>query len=302
MNLETDVAAPEGGEDTYEADLKAAMEADSADLGAEPGPEPEPEAEEAKPQPTAEDWQKKFSDQQGRAAQERAKRREAEQRAEAEARRREELEARLTALEQGKGQGGGERPNPQEDPIGYMEWIDARLEEAEAAKTAEAQQDKQRQEQTRAVQAVITRASEYEADFRDANPDYDKAADYLYEAKKAEYTDAGYSDQEAHSAVMAEFISRAERAMKAGKDPAQIVFNMAKKLGFSADEAQARAAAAAKDKLARIAEGQKATSPLATAGGRGGDDLDPASIANLDGAAFDAAFAKLEARARRLGL
>lgn len=291
--------ATDGGDDTYEADLQAALDADEGGEQLEApaeGAEPEAKADEGEKKPPLppEEIEKRWRQTQASRNAERTKRQAAEQRAS-------ELETRLADLESKvTPQQAAERPDPTEDPIGYMEWLSARLDAEEQVKAQEQQQTQAQQQRAEAVKQVIGKAQEYETDFRELNPDYDKAADHLYAAKKAEYLDGGYDDAEAHSMVMAEFLTRADRAMKAGKDPAEIVYNLAKRTGY-ANEGPPKAQTDAEAKLRRIAEGQKAASPLANAGGRGGDDLDMDSISQLDGAAFDKAFDKMMAKAARAG-
>lgn len=292
-----------GGDDTFDAEFEAARQADDGvEVAAQPEEKPEGEAKaEEKPPLAPEELAKRNEDLKRATRAERLKRQEADKRAA-------ELEARLAELEaqvKAPKPEAKERPDPTEDPIGYMEWLNDRLDAAAAEREQEAQQTEAQKRQQAAVQAVVSRVEEFENDFREANPDYDNAAEHLYGAKMAEYLDAGYSQPEAHNMVMAEFLTRSERALKTGKDPAEIVYNLARKYGFGdvqAGEAAKKAEQEARAKLERVAAGQAAASPLATAGGRGSDDFEMSEIVNLEGAAFDAAFDKLMKKAQRAGM
>jgi len=289
------------GEDTHDADFEAAMaadsEADAPEAKSEPEPEIKAEAEgDKKPPLPPEEIEKRWRQTQASRNEERAKRQAAEERAGALEQRLADLESKVTPAQ------AADRPDPGEDPIGYLQWLETRLDAEEQNKAQEQQRDAQLRARSEAAQAVVTRVQEFEADFRELNTDYNEAAEHLYVAKKGEYLDSGYTDTEAHNMVMAEFLTRADRALKAGKDPAEIVYSLAKRAGFGAAKAEPdQGAAQAQAKLARIAEGQKASSALAAAGGRGGDELDASSIYELEGAAFDKAFDKFMAKAARSG-
>lgn len=291
MALETD-AAEAGGEDTFAQEMDAAREADAAlDAGA-PGEGAEGEirdetqAGDKRPPLPPEEVARRLEDQKRATRAERVKRQELETTLKT-------VQARLDELSAGRGQQQGpdlgERPNPTEDPIGYLEYVEAMIA-AQAETQAQTQQQQEAQQRAQQeTQAVVSRVAEYENDFRETTPDYDAAVEHLYAAKKAEYTDTGYDDAEAHNMVMAEFLTRSKRAFAAGKDPAEIVYTLAKRAGY--------APKGGADKLAAIERGQRATSPLASTGARASGELTVESVGNLRGAAFDTAFAKLRERA-----
>jgi hypothetical protein len=294
--------APEGGAESFEQEFEAArlasegpgdLRADGAQ-GDEEGPEGEgAEGEKAgaeRPPLSTEEIQKRWNDQKAATRQERERRRQAEQRAQEVEARLAEIERRMVAGEPEKAAGG--RPDPEEDPVGYLQYVESLLATAEQQREKQAEQQAEQRERAQAVQAIVSRVEEFENDFRDTTPDYDAAVEHLYAAKKAEYTDTGYTDDEAHNLVMSEFLARAKRAFDAGKDPAEIVYTLAKRAGYAAQGGAA--------KLDAIERGQKAANPLAGAGGAQSGELNMEAISNLKGAAFDRAFEKLAERARRL--
>lgn len=293
MTTETDAGATDGA-DTFEQEFEAAREADASQPqelegeGAEGEGEEQPKEEAKaaeKPPLSAEELSKRYENQKKATSAERAKRRELEQRFAA-------LEARLTPQPGQAGDRQEERPDPEEDPIGYLQYIERKFDAEEQRSARDQEAKAQRERQAGEVRNIISRAEEFEADFRELNPDYDAAVEHLIKAKKADYAEEGYSDAEAHQAVMQEFLGRAARLMSVGKDPAEAVYNLAKKAGFTGKPTG--------DKLDAIARGQKATSALAGAGRGGSGEMTVETVSKLNGAAFDSAFEKLQESARRL--
>jgi hypothetical protein len=83
----------------------------------------------------------------------------------------------------------------------------------------------------------------------------------------------------------------ATRALHAGKDPAEVSYNLAKKRGFTSGKPSAV--------IERLQAGQRAAKTLTAGAARDNSQLTPGAVANLKGAAFDAAFEKLRAQERR---
>lgn len=298
-------AAEAGGEVSFEQEMEAARVADEAlAKGEVEAPEGEIETKDGedgaegkdKPPLSAEELAKRNSDLQKATRSERQKRRELERTLEETRRRLDEFEARHA----GPGaEGLGERPNPAEDPIGYMEYLEKVLQVGDAKAAEQRQQEEAKQEARRQTEAIVSRVAEYENDFRELNPDYDDAVEHLYGLKKAEYEDSGYSPEEAHAMVMQEFLTRSKRAFEAGKDPAEIVYSLAKRGGYMPKGSEADPKTG-EQKLEAVERGQRATSALSAAPGGGARELTPEAVSRLNGAAFDAAFAKLRERALQI--
>jgi len=247
------------------------------------------EEEEATPpaDPDRERLEKLAKDKDGMARAERQKRRDAEARAEA-------LEARLAALE-------GKKPaddldfstlkSVEEDPIGNIEAMRKLAEQMTAQQKATQAQTAQQQQ----FQAINTRMQSYEVDFLADNPDYNDAATHFRESRKAELEDMGYAGAELQAALTNDLVGLAVRSMQSGKDPAEVVYNLAKKRGFGVEIA--KKVDEPSKTLQAVERGQKAGKSLSTVGAKTGDGaLTAESVMKLDGAAFDAALAKLKAQ------
>lgn len=294
-------AAAAGGEPSFEQEMEAARVADGAlAKGEVEAPEGETDAKEGeeagegkeKPPLSPEELAKRNSDLQKATRSERQKRRELERTLAA-------VQQRLDRYEAGQGSQSeqpAERPDPSDDPIGYLEYVEKMLSAADAKTAEQRQQEQARQEAQRETEAIVSRVAEYENDFRELNPDYDAAVEHLYGLKKAEYEDSGYSPEEAHAMVMQEFLTRSKRAFAAGKDPAEIVYSLAKKGGYSPKGGE-KDPKAGEQRLEAVERGQRATSALSAAPGGGARELSAEAVSRLNGAAFDAAFAKLRERA-----
>jgi hypothetical protein len=274
---ETHDAGAEAGDEGFEQEFEAAREAQAPGdaEAAEQDAEGEQKPEGDKPPLSMEEIRKRLNDQQGATREERQRRRAAEQRAQ-------ELEARLSQQAKPAADGQAlERPDPEEDPIGYLKYVEGLIATGEERQAQEKQQTEARQQAQRQVQAIVSAVEEHENDFRELTTDYDDAAEHLYAAKKAEYMEAGDSDAEAHTAVMQEFLTRSRRALETGKNPAEIVYNLAKRAGYTPKGGEA--------KLDAIERGQKRTSPLSRGGSGGNGELTMESVSKLSGAAFDSA-------------
>jgi len=244
------------------------------------------------------DWQKRAMDKEGLAAKERARRREAERQVR-------ELNARLERLE------ARDKPATQaeeddllaainslrdddDDPITDLGQIKRALRTFVQQQAKEAESEAQARAQQANIQRLVQTVAEYEADFTDDHPDYADAVKYLGEAIRSDLEDEGYAGAALEREFQQRRIDMAMRFVQNGRDPAEGAYNLAKKRGFKAGEAQA------KEKLKEIAAAAAAgKSPAGTA--KGDVRLTYDSVSKLKGAAFDAAFAKLREQERRAG-
>jgi uncharacterized protein YoaH (UPF0181 family) len=296
MTDQNDTAPVEESEASYEAEVEAARLADQqaeTPESAEPPADEGDKAEEAKDDkpPLPEEELKKRAEQKTQALrQERQARREAEKRAQELERQFAELKASLTPQPQ--------KPDPKVNPVEYLAYLDQQLTQAEQAQVRRIQEQQVQSQQQAQTNDLVSRIAEAENDYRESVPDYFDAVNHLRQNRVEELMLAGLSDQEAVQAVAQDLVFLAQNAMERGRDPAEVAYNLAKKRGWGANQAQEKAQA----KIDTIARGQKAAQSLSASGGRGNNDLDVADVANLSGAAFDDAFEKLKARAQRLGL
>lgn len=298
----SDVQFEEQSDDTgFEAEYEAARQEQDAPIedGSEDGGESEQEPEA----PVSKDVEKleRIAADKSRAFKaERLRRQEAEERYR-------QLEARLNQIEQG-GQKQQAReidfatlPDPVSDPIGNLEALRAMAERMAQQQQTQERQTQAQTAQERQFQQINSRMQEFEGDFREMNPDYDDAAKHFREARIAEYQEQGYEGQELENALRSELVGLVARAMQSGKDPAEVVYKLAKNRGFVGSERK-EVVDKQPNKLQTIERGQKAARSGSALSGKTGDgSLSMETVSKLDGAAFDQAFAKLREQARRAG-
>jgi hypothetical protein len=275
----------------FESEFEAAREAEAADGGALAGQDTDQATGDAGDgdggQPAGE----------GEADKVTKRLRDTQRALKAERKGRQELERRLAALEK-KGSDGPPDPaallaalrDDDEDPINDIASLKklakALVGQTEAERVAEAQNT----QRTQALSTISSTMKEYEDDFRELTPDYDKAARHFMDARMEELKDTGLDGQALAVAMQNDFAGIVTRSIQAGKDPAEIIYNMALRRGFKSGAASA--------KLDTIQRGQAQAKTL-NGGGAATGLLSAGKVAELSGAAFDAAFEKLRASERR---
>lgn len=217
--------------------------------------------------------------------------------------KRQNLERRLQELESAK-----PKPEPvpeldeHTDPIGVIGQLKAKLASYE-------QRTQQEQEQARAMEDLGRRVGARVAAYAAEHPEYTEQVKFLRQSRYEELQDLGYEDEQIVRQLMQEEVALGQRALETDRDPGEMVASMAKRRGWKAADPNpepnpapevkhAPQAVAIKDeiakteaKIARLEKGQRAArSPSTGGGGAAENELSLEAIANLDGAAFDAAF------------
>lgn len=198
-------------------------------------------------------------------------------------------------------------PDVNTDPIGAIKYLEEKVQvlsgDSPAQKAAKAEQSR-RQE---AFNLVRDTMADHENDFRGHTPDYDDAAAHFAESRKAELAETGLTGRDLDAALADDLTKVVARAIQTGKDPAEIVYKLAKGRGFGATAAVPATPASntsaiddAATRLQTVAKGQEQAKSLGSGGTPpGATAVTWGSVANLKGAAFDAAFDKLRAQERR---
>ena len=281
----SDVAESDGFDAEFEAAREAEVEPVDASVEGEAEPDSAGDDEAPPPKPEKSEAEKAASSLQKALKAERRERQALQAKIEA-------LEQRATAPREPVSNPWEGIPDPNADPIGALEHI---------KRIADAQAEQQRQEQSRSaqeaailrqVQTIADAMRDAEEDFRDDNPDYDDAVGFLRDQVMAELIDNGFSKSEALEKMNRDFLGLVPTALKAGKNPAEVAYKMAQKRGFKGlDKAAA--------KIETIRQGQSAARSLSAGGQQAAKPLSVTNVANLKGAAFDAAFDKLRQQERR---
>lgn len=125
-------------------------------------------------------------------------------------------------------------PSVDEDPLGHILHQFKDLGAAiKALQEQQSQRDTQSQQMTaqQQFQQAVGKAVE---DFQKDHPDYQQAYKHLNDARAADLASAGYTQQEIRQMLNQEEFNLCLRAMQSGKNPAEIAYGMAKRMGYQA--------------------------------------------------------------------
>jgi hypothetical protein len=259
--------------------------------GAKPVPETQPEptqaAPETKPEPVAEqkpDQPKTVPHQ--ALHEERTRRKEAERRAQ-------QLEERFTQLLEKLGQ--GEKPKPpsvDEDPVGVVKTHDQELKELREWQ----RQQSESVERENQYRAFVGRYQASAQEFAREHPDFSAAYDHWQKSVVEELREAGWTDAEIPQQVRNFETSIAAKAFAEDVNPAQRIYNIAKRRGYSS-----KAEPKAEDKIATLQKGAQAAKSLSSASGNQSPPLTLEALAEMDDEDFDRNWDKVmkQANARR---
>lgn len=197
---------------------------------------------------------------------------------------RQELEAQRSKARQ-----EAEQAKLAEDPVSYfkekLEAVQTKVEQAET-QTVEQRQAAEREAQ------FMTAVSSQVAAFKQSTPDYDAAFQYAHDRRIRELEILGVPEAYREQQFIQESFMLANQAMQQGRNPGELVYEIAKHWGYKAQSAPE----ANNKTIERIAEGQKASQTLA--GGRTAT-VSVKDIEQMSESEFDAYWAELEKSARR---
>lgn len=272
----TDTDAPEAEDlDFEEARVEAEVD-EAEEQSAEPAPKPQ------------KDWERIAHDKTGQAAAERSRRREVE-------RRLAELESRVSQPQSQSDPLNDLISNlreDDEDPIGDLSSVKAIAKAMLERDRREAEEQVKAQQQQQHFAKLSRDMAEAEDDFRAEHPDYDDAMKHFKTSLLGELEDEGFSGQELKREFESKLITLVDRALSNGRDPAQIVYNRAKKYGFASSEVDA-----ATKKLQAIGRSNGASKAPASSGAKA--ELTIEAVNKLSGAAFDKAVEALRRQQMR---
>lgn len=189
------------------------------------------------------------------------------------------LTGRLSVLE-GLAKGGTETPKP-------PDW-DSQPIDAGKALAGDVQQVKQALESQARFSQLASAVTAQETEFRAKAPDYNDAVTHLRNQRSAELSVLGYSPVDVQNIIGQEAMQIAQRALQTGKNPGEIVYNLALQRGYKKAETAKPAADPAKV-LDTIAKGQNAAQSIAASPGSPPAKTGLEAILEMD----DAEFAKV---------
>lgn len=226
-------------------DVSVAGDAPGNPQQEEPAPTPDPT-----PQPLADetiehegkDGQRKQFVPLGALQEERTKRQDAQQ-------RETQLLERMNRLLEAQAQAQLQTQQPQQepekpieipafvdDPEGHLNALKQQFQrELDTIRQGQAQTSQQQQAQQQLQQLAAT-VGQQEAAYRQTTPEYDQALAFFNERKTAEYMALGLDAGAAAQQLARDYQGLAIRAQQANTNPAQMLHNIAKALGFTAQQ------------------------------------------------------------------
>lgn len=171
-----------------------------------------------------------------------------------------------------------------QDPLGMLQRQLKELNDRVSNQNRETltQAERQTQEQ-QLFSTIATQVNE----FKKATPDYDDALQHVLDARRQELMTMGASEMEAQQRVAMEAQDIAMNALRAGQNPGQVVYQLAKLRGYGAKQAA--------QKLTTVAKGQEVSRSLSNSSGstdRG--DISLAEVDNMSEDEFDKWWKKFE--------
>src|SRR5574341_1115512 len=130
--------------------------------------------------------------------------------------------------------GLNEKPVPafDQDPLGHFQAREAELER-QLTGVNEKLEKLGKDEQTQAqIHRLTTATVAAEAEFRAAHPDYDAAVKHLKDISRQDLRDQGYGPAEVEDMLNQGKLAIAHGALSQGKDPAEALYERAKRYGF----------------------------------------------------------------------
>jgi hypothetical protein len=185
-------------------------------------------------------------------------------------------------------------PNPDTDPIGAVRAL-AQMVHAQRVQQYEQQQAQQRQQQeTQTYQTLTSVMEQGEAEFRQQAADYNDAATYLVQSRKAELKALGYPDEQIDEGIRYEYLQLINDAAQRGQNPAALVYAQAKARGYALKAQQAPQPTQADRRLEAMKQADTLPKPPRPGGGKSGGSVTEDMLMNARGAEFDKLWAQFE--------
>jgi len=178
-------------------------------------------------------------------------------------------------------------PAFEEDPIGHQQAVLKQIQE----QNQQIQQQQQQLTQDQQFQKIIHTVSSYENEFRRTMPDYDAAQKFIVDMRRKELEAFGVTNEQEIAADLGQnAFSLSVSALQRGKNPAEVIYNIAVQRGYkpaapATSTAQAAAAVPAAEiqkQQAALESIQRGQAAAITLSGKGDAETNPSLQAVLD--------------------
>lgn len=144
-----------------------------------------------------------------------------------------QLEANIQSLQEAQKPQDTPPPDPTTDPLGAMMHQLATVNKAVADLQAQLSQQRELQTQQANFAAFQTQVTTMRDEFTKTTPDFPAALQHLRDNRIADLKFYGLSDADARKTLFQEEVVAAQRAVQAGKNPAEAMYDMAKRHGYT---------------------------------------------------------------------
>jgi hypothetical protein len=174
-------------------------------------------------------------------------------------------------------------PNPDEDPIGYQRYQQEQLQRN--LQTTTQQLDERFKQQANEIESLRQRTyiDTQERLFSAKNPDYLSALEHFTKTRSEMLEEMGIEETERQAMLQQELGHLVNQALRANRNPAEAVYNMAKRFGYKGNGKDPA------EKLDTVQKGMDTSKSLGQAGGHGAKELTAESLAEMS----DEDFAKI---------
>lgn len=153
-------------------------------------------------------------------------------------------------------------PDIDTDARGYLQWVARQTQQTQQALQERAHQD----HQTRQVAELQGWAVQQEQSFRAATPDWDAAAAFMKNSRIEELRELGVPEDRIAATVQNDMLMVAHQARQNGANPAQRLYNLAKRRGYQPSAASENGAEVQAEAIQR---GQRLSSGAGGGGATG---------------------------------
>ncbi len=199
-------------------------------------------------------------------------------------------------LEEPKKQAEPEIPAYDSDPLGHTKaQLDRALKTIDELK-GNFQKRSEQEDQNAKQRSTLEQYGQAVSQFKRQNADYDEAFQFLIDSRDKELAFVHDDASERSNRIQYEEGYLAAAAMRQGKNPGQVFYEMAKARGYKGKQA-----ASEENKLDRLALGQKAAKSNSGGKAGGGDDISLEKLAEMDpdSPEYDKAWSRFEKASRR---
>ncbi len=180
-------------------------------------------------------------------------------------------------------------PNFDEDPLGNLSHRVIEQERKISSYDTDTKQRNQALEAQRQHNNLVNNVAYQEQEFQKTSPDYLDAVQYMREFRKNELAMFGITDpHQITEEIRKNTIALASFAVSQNKNPAEIMYTLAKQYGYKSKSHETVPAT-----IETVSKGESNASKTLSGKGITEGNLTAESLVNLEGAEFDAAWKKL---------